>query len=242
MENSSVTAVSARRNSVAAALAAVVVILALAAVVVPAISPAEAVTGDATIKLLFLGRMVVLLIVATLLLRLRGLRWADVGLRRPRWWRFALAIPGGFALAVIGVTALSAVLATQGIPKADYAMFRPLKGDLPLYLFWLGPVAWGSAAFGEEMIFRGFVTNALGRVFGGAKAMATLGAIIVQAGLFGALHLYLGVGGAASAAMIGLVMGLVWWASGRNLWAAIVLHGLIDSFTITAMYLGASPG
>jgi uncharacterized protein len=44
--------------------------------------------------------------------------------------------------------------------------------------------------------------------------------------------------GASVAGALGLALGFVWWFSGRNLWAGIVLHGIVDSLSITALYLG----
>jgi membrane protease YdiL (CAAX protease family) len=232
---------SAKGGKPATVAIQLLIILALCAVLFPAISPGAAVTGDLSTKLMFLGRMVVLLICATLFLRLRGLRWADLGLRRPRWLRLVLSVVGGLVLVAATAFGVSQGLAHFGIARGDYSMFAPIRGDLEQYLFWLLPVSWGSAALGEELMFRGFVRDALERLFGGRGWLATLAAIVVQAGLFGALHLYQGIGGATTAGMIGLALGFVWWASGRNLWAGIIIHGIVDSGAMTALYLGAMP-
>ena len=214
------------------------IILAVAWVVSQLISPAQAVTGDLAIKLLFLGRMLLLLALATGFLRMRGLSWADTGLRRPRWGRFALAVPLGLVACALAATASTLIFARAGLPAPGYQVFTPIRGHFDQYLFWLLPVTWGSAALGEELIFRGFVMNALEAVLGASRGVLTLLAILLQAAIFGLLHIYLGPAGAANAAAIGLVLGGVWLASGRNLWACIVIHGLIDSMAMTAIYFG----
>ena len=217
------------------------VIVALKAVSFPAMTPGVAVRGGVRIHLVFLSRMAVLLALATWFLRMRGLRWTDLGLRRPLWLRFSLAIPIGLLGTGVAVGLARGVVAHTGASDADYSMFEPLKGNLLQYLFWAAPVAWGSAALGEEMLFRGFVLTSLERLAGGRGWAATGFAVIAQAVVFGVLHLYQGVGGAVSAGVTGLVLGLVFVFSGRNLWAGIAIHGILDTSAMTAFYLGLIP-
>ena len=212
---------------------------ALTLLLVTSISPVAAIKGDLQIKLLFIGRIVVLIAAATLLLRPSCRRWADVGLRKVKPLRFLLAIPLGLAAAfAISSAAEVAVakLGIQGTPADDW--YSALRGNLGLYLFYLIPVTWGTAAFGEEMLFRGFFLDALKRLFGSSGPIGTTIAVITQAVIFGLLHLYQGPAGASVAGALGLALGFVWWFSGRNLWAGIVVHGIIDSFSITGLYLG----
>jgi uncharacterized protein len=208
---------------------------ALTLLLVTSISPVAAIKGDLQIKLLFIGRIGVLIAAATLLLRFSGRRWADAGLRKVKPLRFLLGIPLGLAAAFAIAFALSK-LGIEGTPAGDW--YLALRGNLALYLFFLIPVTWGTAAFGEEMLFRGFFLDALLRLFGSSGPIATTIAIIVQAVIFGLLHLYQGPAGAAVAGALGLVLGFIWWYSGRNLWAGIVVHGILDSVSITVLYLG----
>ena len=211
----------------------------LSLLLITSISPVAAIKGDFQIKLLFIGRFVVLIGAATLLLRLSGRRWADAGLRKVKPLRLLLAIPLGLAAAVAIASAAEfavAKLAIQLTPAGDW--FLALRGNLELYLFFLIPVTWGTAAFGEEMLFRGFFLDTLQRLFGSSGPIGTTIAVIAQAVIFGLLHLYQGAAGASAAGVLGLALGFVWWFSGRNLWAGIVVHGILDSFSITGLYLG----
>ena len=220
------------------ALAAqLVVMAALTAVVIPAIPPTAAVSGGALVKVLFLGRMALLILVATAFLRLRGLSWRDLGLRRTKPRRFFLAVLLGFAASLLFVAATRLALQASGVKAPDYSMFAPLHGNLELYLFFLIPVTWGTAAFGEEMLFRGFFLDAVRRLLVVEGWPATLCAVVVQAALFATLHLYQGPAGAATAGAVGLAFGLAWRIAGRNLWPGVLLHGLFDSVAMTAIYL-----
>ena len=91
----------------------------------------------------------------------------------------------------------------------------------------------------EEMIFRGFVLDSLERLIGGKREPAIWAAMVVQALLFGLVHVYLGIGGVVIATTTGFVLSMVWRLSGRNLWAGIVVHGSLDCGAMTAIYLGA---
>lgn len=117
-------------------------------------------------------------------------------------------------------------------------MFKPIRGNLPEYLFWLLPVTLGTAAMGEEMLFRGFVTDALCSLVRTRGAAAAAVAIAIQAIIFGCLHYYQGAGGCITAGAVGLALGITWLIAGRNLWAGIVIHALLDGSAMTAIYLG----
>ena len=217
-----------------------VLMYAATVVVLTLLSPGVVIGGGPLPKLLFLLRMAVLLALATALLWMRGLSWRNVGLARPRIARFLLAVPLGFIACACAAGAVRFSLHEVGTdagsgPAKDYAAFQPVTHNLPEYLFWL-LATWTTAAFGEEMLFRGFILDAIQRVLGG-RTGALMTAVILQGLLFGVLHLYQGFNGAAVATALGVMLGFVWWASGRNLWAGILIHGIFDSLAMTAIYL-----
>ena len=221
-----------------AALGALVAFLLLAFLLLSADGPDRAIAAGVVGKVAFLGRMVVLVLVATLLLRRNRSSWGEVGLRRPRWWRFAVAVPVGYLFTVLLVALVKLLLIGTGVPGADYAMFASLRGDTLNYAFFAFPMALGSAGLGEEMIFRGYVRGTL-EALTNNKRYSEWAAIVSQAVLFGALHAYQGLGGVVVATTAGLSLGLIWRFSGKNLWAPIIIHALIDFGGLTAIYLGA---
>lgn len=191
----------------------------------------EAVGRGAGPKLFVLARMAALVLLCTWLLHRGGERWADVGLRRPpRWWSVPLMVALGFAGFVAIAMTAGPLLAAVGIEPPRHSD-TALQGNLLEYLFWAGPVTWGTAAFGEELLLRGFVLDRIGKTIGSTRMPAMLAAIALQAALFGSLHFHQGLGGVLVTGTIGLMFGLVWLAGGRNLWACIILHGLINSIS-----------
>jgi membrane protease YdiL (CAAX protease family) len=183
--------------------------------------------------------MLLLVGVATLLLRTVGETWRDVGLIKPRFVRTAvLVVVGYLAMGLVYGLITQLLLPPLGLEPKTLSLFSAVQGDAAEYLYWLLPVAWGSAAFGEELVFRGYLQTRLARAFGGRGGAAL--ALLLQAAIFGALHAYQGLGGALLAAGAGLVLGSVYIAARNNLWAPIILHGLIDTVTLTAVYFGVA--
>ena len=177
------------------------------------------------------------------LLRRRGGSWADLGLKRPAKpgsaasWTVAL-----FLVALLVVPAVSAVIGNAlHFPAQHLEIFARLQGNLGLYLVLLIPVTWGTAAFGEELVCRGFIMRRLGDALGGSGA-AEFGALLGQAVLFGLAHGYLGPRGMLNAGALGLLFGCCYQLSGRNLWPLFVAHGLVDTVGITMLYLGLAHG
>jgi CAAX protease family protein len=191
--------------------------------------------------------LVFTLIVLTLYMRLRSQRWSDAGLVSLQGMRaWLMLIPkilltvAAMALAIFaarfGGKALGLGLmleATQGMNDR----FANIPGSLPHYLLWMG-IVWTSAALGEEMFFRGFLITRLQTVFGDLP-FATVLAIVVPALMFGGMHVYYeGVQGLIVPGAIALAFGSMFVLFKRNLWPIIIVHGLVDSVGITAIYMG----
>ena len=186
-------------------------------------------------------QMLLLIGVATLLLRRRGEGWRALGLARPASWR---RVAGLVALGYVGAILVNAVCVLAifpafGLKLPNISVLGAIKGDPGAYLYWL-VVGWVSAAVGEELMFRGFLWSRLERLFGGGRAGVFAG-LVVQGALFGTVHIYQGLGGAIATAGLGLVLGGVCLAGRRNMAANMLLHALIDTVSLTALFLGAVP-
>ena len=183
-----------------------------------------------------------LLLIAWASLRLRGLRWHDVGLRLPEGWlRLALiGIVAGFAMWVLEFFLTMPLLHRVLGYWPDLAGFNDLVGNAKLLAIYVA-LNWLLAAFGEEMVWRGY---ALPRVaaFAGTGTRAWIVALIVVNVAFGVAHLYQGPSGVIQATVGGVLLGILYIATGRNLLAPILAHGLGNSIDFTVMYLGLYPG
>ena len=183
----------------------------------------------------------ILLALATWLLWRRGASWRELGCRRPQELGTAAAWTAALFVAdMLLIPLITAVVGNAlGWPSQQLEAFAGLRGNLARYLVLLLPISWGTAAFGEELLFRGFLARRLSDAFG-ATRLAEVAANLGQAALFGLGHAYLGPRGMLNAAALGLTAGLAYRWGGRNLWPLFIAHGLVDSVGITALYLGAA--
>jgi membrane protease YdiL (CAAX protease family) len=235
-------AVARHEASRTRALLEVLAVLGLAAVFLSIMSAYETVNAGFGPKAFLVGRMAVLVLLCTWFLRRSGERWSELGLSRPkRLWLVPLLVLGGFVALVIAANIVRNFLVpTLGLEPPPPNPLTGIRGDFPEYLFYATLVSWGSAAFGEELLLRGFVLNRLLKLIGQSTGAAFL-AVVAQAVIFGSLHLHQGAN-ALVAMAAGLVLGLVWLLGGHNLWACIILHGIVDLTSHTNYYLGPGQG
>jgi membrane protease YdiL (CAAX protease family) len=169
------------------------------------------------------------------LVLLRGQRLADIGLKRPESWARAFVV--GIGLAAIVFVAM--YLSERAGFRRDLSKFKPVQGNPELAV--LGVLyAFIGAGFYEEFTFRGFLMQGLAMMFGGSRG-AWIVACVVQGALFGAGHTYQNPLGIAITGTLGVCLGLLVLASGRNLWPAIIAHGLFDASRFVLFYFQGPP-
>jgi len=172
---------------------------------------------------------------ATLFLHREGSGWRELGFPRPMGlglfvgWT-AAALVGAYFVTNYVVTPLMRSIGTA--PLSVDPLAQLIEGNLTAYLLFLLPVSWGSAAFGEELIARGFLQNRFRRLYG------VRAAVVLQAAIFALAHAYQGLMGIANIFALALVFGAVYELCGRNLWPLIAAHGIVDTIGITFLYLG----
>ena len=169
------------------------------------------------------------------LVLLRGERLADIGLKRPESWTRTLII--GVGLAAIVFVAM--YLSEKAGFRRDLSKFKDVHGN-PELAFVAVLYALIGAGFYEEFTFRGFLMQGVAMLFGGSRR-AWIGACILQGVLFGAAHAYQNSLGIAITGTLGILMGLLVLASGRNLWAVIIGHGLFDASRFVLFYFEGPP-
>ena len=120
---------------------------------------------------IFFSKTPYLFLLGWVSLRLRGLRWKDVGLSRPRNWAAAvgLGILGGICIGGIELFVTQPLLVRLIGKMPDLSDFTAVHGNLKLTLFYL-LLTWTLAAFGEEMVYRGYLMNRVAGLFSGTQA------------------------------------------------------------------------
>jgi len=102
-------------------------------------------------------------------------------------------------------------------------------------------VVWTLAAFGEELVYRGYLTNRIAELVDAKRARWVV-SLLASSTLFGAVHYYQGASGVIATGLCGLLYGTLYLVSGHNLWLPIVAHGVLDGVACVLIFLGQYPG
>ncbi len=183
-----------------------------------------------------------ILLFAWLSLRLRGVSWQDLGLKRYRSWGMtvALGIAGGVAIEAFELFIGQPLLVWITGKQPDLEDFRVLTGNLKMTLLALA-LAWTLAAFGEELVYRGYLLNRLADS-GNRTRLAWFCSLIASSVVFALAHTYQGITGIVEAGIDGFFLALMYLRTGRNLSVPIVAHGIQDTVDVFLIYLGKYPG
>jgi uncharacterized protein len=173
---------------------------------------------------------------------LRKLRWRDVGLKLYRNWKSTI---GGGILAGLLLEGFQLFVSQPFLVKVlgkqpNLEDFRPLLGNLKLTLIFLA-LTWTLAAFGEEMVYRGYLMNRLADLFNRTRGAWLISLIGVHLG-FAAAHAYQGWTGIIDEGLSGLLLGVIYLRNGRNLAVPIIAHGIGDTIDFVLIFLGKYPG
>jgi len=194
-----------------------------------------------TVAVLVTLAYLIAIVIATIVLKMQGSGWRELGLARPKSWPKTFLMAVGTLLAIIAGMFISQIVVMNipglSIPPSDQSDYNPLTGNLPMLLYMVA-AAWTTVAFGEEMLFRAFLTVSLAGIFGDLKARWAL-AVAGSSLLFGFAHFDWGPAGMIDTAVMGLILGTIYLRSGRNLWITIIAHALGNTLKFILIYAGA---
>lgn len=202
----------------------------------PAAAPGQPELGSALVASTAMSSAVAGMLVAWLWLRREGRVGEAINLQRPASWLStlgwaALGLGGTIAIFSLGAQLTQAL----GLGSPDPAFVLDLVTQSPaMFALWIVGVAWFSAGFGEEVLYRGFLMDRLERL-PGLRGRPWL-VLVIQALLFGLPHAYQGMGGMVVTAMVGLLLGWIRNRNGGNLWAAIFAHAAVDTVMMSLAY------
>ncbi|HXF79483.1 MAG TPA: CPBP family intramembrane glutamic endopeptidase [Usitatibacter sp.] len=165
----------------------------------------------------------------------RGAGLRSLGLRVPDSWARAVLVGIALYAADYAVGAWVAPwLASIVQPVQRPSFFAYVHGNTGAFALWVA-VSWLVGGLSEETLFRGFLLTRVEALLG-KKAAAVAAAIVAQALLFGALHLYAGTFAFLYATLFGITHGIFYAISGRNLVPLIVVHGTWDTVAFYGTY------
>jgi len=157
--------------------------------------------------------------------------WRAIGYVRPRSWVAAVVLGALLGIALkLAMKVL--VMPLLGAPPVN-ATYHFLAGNaamLPLAVW-----AMLSAGFAEETVFRGFLFERLGRLFGSGRG-AKVAIVLLTSSAFGLAHYAdQGLAGVEQATIVGLVYGAI-FASTGTLVPLMCAHAAYDLTAVALIY------
>jgi hypothetical protein len=191
---------------------------------------------------IYISKTLYLLALGWISLRVRGLRWRDVGLTPNRSWAstLALGVGGGIVLEIIEIFVTQPFLTHLTGKPPDLSDFRGLTGNIKYTLIAIA-LSWTLAAFGEELVWRGYVMNRVADL-GNRTRLAWFCSLVVVHVAFGFAHAYQGITGIIQEGFSGLLLGVMYLRTGKNLSVPIIAHGVSDTVDVLLIFLGKFPG
>jgi len=191
--------------------------------------------GTLAILVVFAGNLVIVPLSAILVLlwaQRSGTPLSEIGFVRPKSWARTVfaGLAFGIALKFLMKIIVMPLLGAEPINQT-YQYLVGNRSALPgmFYAIIIG------AGFGEETLFRGFMFERLGKLFGcGARAKTLI--VLLTAGLFGLAHyLEQGLPGVQQATIVGLVFGATFAVTGR-IFMLMIAHAAFDLTALAIIY------
>jgi membrane protease YdiL (CAAX protease family) len=164
--------------------------------------------------------------------------WRDLGFVRPKSWLLTVTI--GVALGVVLKLVMKAVvMPLLGADPVNH-VYHYVAGN-PVALAGMIFIVVAGGGFGEELVYRGFLFERLGKLLGHGRS-AKIAIVLITTAVFAAMHVFdQGVAGAEQAVFTGLVFGSIFAAAGR-IWIPMIAHAAFDLAALALIYWNLEPG
>jgi membrane protease YdiL (CAAX protease family) len=164
--------------------------------------------------------------------RLSRTPWREIGYVRPTSWArtVLVGVAVGAAFKLLMKAIVMPLLGADPINQAyHYLVGNTAALPAALYATTIG------AGFGEETVFRGFMFERFGKLFGSSAQAKTL-IVLITSLWFGLDHYAAqGLAGVQQATIFGLVFGTIYAVTGR-IWMLIFAHAAFDLTAVAIIY------
>ena len=183
-----------------------------------------------------------LFLLAWLSLRFRNLGWKDVGLKRSESLlkTILIGVSAGIGIELLELLVTQPFLVRLNGQMPDLSQFQVLRHNPKMLLLGLA-LTWTLVAFGEEMVYRGYLMNRIAELGRDSRLAWTVSLILVNV-LFGAAHLGQGNTGMIENAIDGTFLGVLYLRGKGSLATPVIAHGVTDTVDLLLLFLGRYPG
>jgi membrane protease YdiL (CAAX protease family) len=186
------------------------------------------------------NEVIVLSVLGFISMRLRDGSWFAMGFKRPASWRriLLIALVAAILRILLGQFLIEPVTGLLWPKPSPPELANEITGNMKIAFVAL-LLVWTFAAFGEEIVYRGYLLTRAADVGKRSELAYWIGIVLVSI-LFGYGHYYKGAAGVIDSGVAGVILGSAYMLAGRNLWASIFAHGFIDTFAVIDAFFGWS--
>jgi membrane protease YdiL (CAAX protease family) len=191
---------------------------------------------------IILSKVPYLFLLGWLSLRLRGMRWRDVGLGLYGGWgrTLLIGILAGVGIETMELFCTQPLLAHLTGQMPDLSAFDRVAGNVKWLMVSLA-FTWMLFAFGEESIFRGYLMNRMTDLVGRTRSGWGV-ALVLASAIFGLSHFMQGITGVSENFIDGVILGALYLKCGRKLAVPIIAHGVTDTVDFLLIFFHLYPG
>jgi len=166
---------------------------------------------------------------------LRKEKWSDYGFKTIQKKELLVAISIGVIYGFVDNYLIEPIITKWVGAEPDLSSYEGVKGNV-LGLIGMLALGWIVGGLFEEFFFRGYLFNRIESLFQNPLLFKSM-AILLTSIVFAFAHNYQGISGILDTFLFAIVLGLLYFYFGRNIWYLILIHGLYDTVGIFRLFL-----
>lgn len=164
-----------------------------------------------------------------------GFSFKDINIRKS----IIIGVFLGLIMEIFAMYVTTPLISNFFKSEPDLTSLQDVQGNITMLLLYI-VLSWILAAFGEEICFRGFLMNRISKLFGNTNSAWVI-SLVLSSILFGWGHTEQGITGWIQEGISGLILGIIFIKSNKNLTIPIITHGVSNTLAIILIYYGNYP-
>jgi membrane protease YdiL (CAAX protease family) len=167
---------------------------------------------------------------------LRKEKWSDFGFKSIQTRKIILAVTVGIGFGYVDNYLLEPFITKLIGLEPDLSAYAGVEGNV-WGLIGMLALGWVIGGFFEEYFFRGYLFYRLNTIINNPLVHKCV-AIAVTSIVFAFAHTYQGTAGILATFYFSIIMGLLYFYLGKNIWYLMIVHGFYDTVGIIKLFLG----